>query len=55
MYAPYNFGFSEDWLKRNGKDREKRELLADWGKYSEPEDSGISAFIASRGAAIRGD
>ncbi|KAJ7831871.1 hypothetical protein B0H13DRAFT_2289196 [Mycena leptocephala] len=32
MYAPYNFGFSEDWLKRNRKDREKRELLADWGK-----------------------
>ncbi|KAJ7922644.1 hypothetical protein B0H13DRAFT_1865656 [Mycena leptocephala] len=55
MYAPHNFGFSEDWLKRNRKDREKRELLADWGKYSEPEDSGISAFIANRGAAIRGD
>ncbi|KAJ7892380.1 hypothetical protein B0H13DRAFT_1886818 [Mycena leptocephala] len=51
IYAPYNFGFSEDWLKR---DREKRDLLADWGKYSEPEDSGILAFIANRGAAIRG-
>ncbi|KAJ7926495.1 hypothetical protein B0H13DRAFT_1862325 [Mycena leptocephala] len=48
MYAPYNFGFSEDWLKRNGKDREKRELLADWSKYEPSHTSSLRRIAGVR-------
>ncbi|KAJ7138687.1 hypothetical protein C8R43DRAFT_1131868 [Mycena crocata] len=37
-YAPYNFGFSQDWVKRNATNSEMRRMLKDWGNHSEPVD-----------------
>ncbi|KAJ7112017.1 hypothetical protein C8R43DRAFT_1242827 [Mycena crocata] len=39
--APYNFGFSKQWLRSSRTDREKRNLLTDWGKYPEPDNAGF--------------
>ncbi|KAJ7136350.1 hypothetical protein C8R43DRAFT_893931, partial [Mycena crocata] len=38
IYAPYNFGFTQDWVKRNATNSEMRRMLKDWGNHSEPVD-----------------
>ncbi|KAJ7178162.1 hypothetical protein C8R46DRAFT_1076004 [Mycena filopes] len=48
VYAPYNFGLRPDWLQKNRREHDKRDLLHDWGKYPEPENSGVAAYLAEK-------
>ncbi|KAJ7442079.1 hypothetical protein B0H11DRAFT_1749400, partial [Mycena galericulata] len=44
-YAPFNFGYSVEWLNKNRKNPEIKNLLKDWGKYAEPEGCGLRLEI----------
>ncbi|KAJ7689940.1 hypothetical protein B0H17DRAFT_1134654 [Mycena rosella] len=41
LFTPYNFGFITEWLELHCADREKRNLLKDWGNYPEPNELGL--------------
>ncbi|KAJ7312593.1 hypothetical protein DFH08DRAFT_822032 [Mycena albidolilacea] len=38
IYAPYNFGISDDWLVEKRHKPENKQLLDDWGTHVEPDD-----------------
>ncbi|KAJ7453007.1 hypothetical protein B0H11DRAFT_1876116 [Mycena galericulata] len=56
--APFNFGISQPWLERHRFDPNFRDLLEDWGDYTDPvgfsssQDAGAEALAADTGLNI---
>ncbi|KAJ7268285.1 hypothetical protein C8J57DRAFT_1612136 [Mycena rebaudengoi] len=50
LYAPFDFGFSQEWVKQQATDSEMWRILKDWGKYPEPVD--LVLLEASRDGVV---
>ncbi|KAJ7829203.1 hypothetical protein B0H14DRAFT_3144066 [Mycena olivaceomarginata] len=49
VYAPYNFGISDDWLVEKRRKPENEQLLDDWGTHVEPDDCGLVLTTSNAG------
>ncbi|KAJ7798282.1 hypothetical protein B0H14DRAFT_3156978 [Mycena olivaceomarginata] len=49
IYAPYNFGISDDWLAENRRKPENEQTLDDWGTHVEPDDCGLVLTTSNAG------
>ncbi|KAJ7861569.1 hypothetical protein B0H14DRAFT_3617002 [Mycena olivaceomarginata] len=49
IYAPYNFGISDDWLAEKRGTPEYEQLLDDWGTHGEPDDCGLVLTTSNGG------
>ncbi|KAJ7899587.1 hypothetical protein B0H14DRAFT_3779595 [Mycena olivaceomarginata] len=45
LYAPYDFGISQEWFDERSNEPEYRTLLKDWNHFPEPEGCGIDTWV----------